>query len=1034
MLNPNASAFACANSNHANPLEDTRERLNKCNIGEKDKKKLATLMNEWYTSPTLNYALTRWEAHSKVKENEAIPESAPMIFVLYNVQGLGSRSPEVIELVSRLQASFIICTEVGEIWNKHPIPDFNLFYEAGTNKNGGVAIGVGKHLKATKVDTNMANTVVVDILGLNEPLRVIGIYWPASQKRDIEEINKFITKNTIVAGDFNASVKQWNSPNTDKRGEILEKLISNNHLEYIEGTKNSSKRSNRNIDLTFVNLPGITGETLEFGTSDHWPLVYKSEFVLFETSKQFEVVNWFHFEIALCLLQEFWKKQIEVMNSIDWYRHYTRFIAALKMRLTESRNIEKWRPALPQQILRKLKQVRKIKNRFQKKRREEDRLLLRQGTREVRKEIYEYRANRWNSFLDNVQNKYGQDTSAFWKFMSRIYRPPPLPFNKLLVNNKELHTSTEIVNELAQYYERLFSPPCKNPPDQHTAQIEQEFEEIQTLLKMNQKEIKPTNFVEIKGIIKKLKPKKSAGIDRISNFMLKKLPPGYIECLCKCFNDWLKESYLPEEWKTARIVTLNKLKAGTPTCEQTRPISLLATHSKIYEKILLNRIQEWEGRNNIVPDEQSGFRKGCQLQTRVLSMYQEVNNQLDGNVPVLALYVDYKKAYDLVWHKGLIVKLNRMGLPMELTRILITWLTNRSVYISFGNAKSATFYTQVGLPQGSTLSPFIFIVYHADLVKTTNAFSTHLFADDLCTLIVPPIDKQYKKMIEFIEKEGTKISQNLYDYANKWQQPINVTKTVFQVFHTQVNEKEITIRMDNERLEKVKIFKYLGFTWSDRLSLKPTVDHCIQQIQKSYSKLKYLKRNNSISTEVLRTCFFAYSFPFFTRIFPFFPLLPKTQQELFLRKFRVGLRLIHRCPFVEAHDIIDFTKEKPLEAYISSYLRKRVSNAHRTDLGRSYFYEDIFHWNSFVNFRMKCKKKRKPLGVGHLYQLARVKQMLEKHESFLTTWLEFIDAHEEKKNEYLSKGKKNRKEEKKERKQKRDRASPPQKKKNILTR
>lgn len=361
----------------------------------------------------------------------------------------------------------------------------------------------------------------------------------------------------------------------------------------------------------------------------------------------------------------------------------------------------------------------------------------------------------------------------------------------------------------------------------------------------------------------------------------------------------------------------------------------------------------------------------------------------------MGIYVDYKKAYDLVWHKGLIVKLYRMQMPPEILKILSHWLEGRKAFISFGSTKSETFDTQIGLPQGSALSPFVFIIYHADLVKTTNAFSTHIFADDLCTLIVPPIYKKYGKMMEFIEKEGTKICKNIHDYACKWQQSINVTKTVYQIFHSQVKEKEISVSMDSTELEKVKMFKYLGWTWSDKLSLKPTIDLCLNQIQKSYVKIKWLKRNKNVSTKVLRTCFFAFSFPFFTWIFPFFAILPKSQQELLQRKYRVGLRLIHRCPFVEAADLFKFTKEKTLEQYISRYLKKRLANAHRTDLGRSLFYEDPFHWNTFNSYREGDKDKRKCLGIGHLFRLARVRKMCERHESYITSWLSFIEAVKE---------------------------------------
>ena len=106
--------------------------------------------------------------------------------------------------------------------------------------------------------------------------------------------------------------------------------------------------------------------------------------------------------------------------------------------------------------------------------------------------------------------------------------------------------------------------------------------------------------------------------------MIKRIPPSYISCLANCFNTWLNEYRHPDVWKLAKIVTLNKLKTGVPRCDQTRPISLLATHSKLFEKITLDRVRHWAETNKLVPVEQSDFRPGCLLPTRVLSIYQEV--------------------------------------------------------------------------------------------------------------------------------------------------------------------------------------------------------------------------------------------------------------------------------------------------------------------------------------------------------------------------------------------------------------------------
>ncbi|CAF1269779.1 unnamed protein product [Rotaria sp. Silwood1] len=201
---------------------------------------------------------------------------------------------------------------------------------------------------------------------------------------------------------------------------------------------------------------------------------------------------------------------------------------------------------------------------------------------------------------------------------------------------------------------------------------------------------------------------------------------------------------------------------------------------------MLQRVRHWGETNSLVPVKQSGFRPGCLLPTRVLSIYQEVKNNMTANIPTLAVYVDYQKAYDKVWHKGLIVKLNRLGIPFGLLKLIFSWLNDRRAYVLFGESKSKIFHSSVGLPQGSSLSPYLFIVYHSDLVTYLGAHSSHIFADDLSVLISPPIRREFRPMLKFLEEEGTKICNKIANYSEKWKQPINLSKTVVQVFHSQV--------------------------------------------------------------------------------------------------------------------------------------------------------------------------------------------------------------------------------------------------------
>jgi hypothetical protein len=166
--------------------------------------------------------------------------------------------------------------------------------------------------------------------------------------------------------------------------------------------------------------------------------------------------------------------------------------------------------------------------------------------------------------------------------------------------------------------------------------------------------------------------------------------------------------------------------------------------------------------------------------------------------------------------------------------------------------------------------------------------------------------------------------------------------------------------MGEKLLENVRAFKYLGFHWTDKLSLALTVNPCLEKIQRSYIKLKWLKRNRHITTEVFRTCFFSYSFPFSARLFPFFPMLPKTYQEVLKSKFRVGIRIIHRRISISASDLFTLVKELRLEEYVAAYLKKRLLNMHKSDLGDSLFEDEGEGEGEGEGIRVRVKSRPSP--------------------------------------------------------------------------
>ena len=205
-----------------NPKETAMSQFCQWRFQVKDQKLVDKVLSEWFAAGTLENILSEWE---NITSKEVTKEQIPLNILCYNVQGWGSRSLEVIDIVCEAEASICVLTEVGELWNTSQIAHFNIFHQHGTNKSGGVCVAVGKHLKGSRINFDVENVVIVDVNGFFEAVRIIAIYWPAGQTNFLEKLDTLITENTIITGDFNASTKEFGSMSTEKRGRILKEWV-----------------------------------------------------------------------------------------------------------------------------------------------------------------------------------------------------------------------------------------------------------------------------------------------------------------------------------------------------------------------------------------------------------------------------------------------------------------------------------------------------------------------------------------------------------------------------------------------------------------------------------------------------------------------------------------------------------------------------------------------------------------------------------------------------------------------------------------
>lgn len=246
-----------------------------------------------------------------------------------------------------------------------------------------------------------------------------------------------------------------------------------------------------------------------------------------------------------------------------------------------------------------------------------------------------------------------------------------------------------------------------------------------------------TSPQEIMKVIRKLKSKKAPGHDGIQNLILKNLNRKAIVQITYIFNACLKLAYFPESWKTAIILPFPKPGKDKHSPQNYRPISLLPTLGKLLENIILNRIKKHEQEHKQIISEQFiGFteKKGTTLQlARVTNCISENFNKNKSTGMVL---IDIEKAFDTVWHKGLIHKLSILNLPTFLIKIIYNYLNNRKFKVKVKNELSEEFNVTAGVPQGSILEPSLFLYYINDITKSPDN-ELAIFADDTAMYTQP---------------------------------------------------------------------------------------------------------------------------------------------------------------------------------------------------------------------------------------------------------------------------------------------------------
>lgn len=355
---------------------------------------------------------------------------------------------------------------------------------------------------------------------------------------------------------------------------------------------------------------------------------------------------------------------------------------------------------------------------------------------------------------------------------------------------------------------------------------------------------------EVEDLLSSLDTSKSTGPDGIHPRILKETSSAIAPSLTRLFNMSLTRGVFPRQWKQANVAPVHKKDSKSQTSNY-RPISLLSIAGKVLEKIVFKHVFNYFRDNFLLSIFQSGFTPGDSTVNQLVNLYHILCEALDKKKEVRIVFCDISKAFDRVWHRGLIYKLQRMGIRGVLLKWFINYLEDRYQRVVIKGQKSSLGKINAGVPQGSVLGPLLFLVYINDITNIVNN-QIRLFADDTTLFIT--VDDPHEAA-QSMNADLDKINE----WANKWLVNFNAQKTKSMLVSRKLETVNPPLFFNNVQIDEVENHKHLGIILNNKLSWYQHTDNIVTRARK---KLDILHRMRyKLDRKSLETLYFAYVRP-----------------------------------------------------------------------------------------------------------------------------------------------------------------------------
>ena len=797
--------------------------------------------------------------------------------LFWNCQGLRPKRKELELYIKENEIDIVALNET--FLNKKltfKIPGYDTIRnDRSTGQKGGVAFLVKHGLVINQeyrnndfsiITENEALAINLD-LSNNQNVTLATIYCPnGNPNLSLFQTINNLSDKVMFVGDFNSKLESFGCAKKNTSGPMLQNIQNQLNLIYLNSDEHTHMdRANGStdiLDMAFIS-PNLAKHDIQFQIgddlgSDHLPIEISIDTPPHRNSS----TNHIKYKFDRTDREVFESTLEEALGSAHFSGHlstsdldkYADFIVtaistAVNKAIPKAKSVRPESNPISNETLALIKEKRRLRRQYSQKKDPATKTRINQLQKQVKEELKIESLLSWEKFCDSISLETNPTES--WRKIKNFLKPkgqrdyPTLHHaNKVAKTNAdkarlfaesvERHFGIESdhfdsnhlddVNKFIEDNHRYFYPP--EDPDDYRFDVGNDHElvadvDAPTLIKL----------------VKFLKRGKAPGPDNMHNEVLRLgTTTSLYHHLARLFTSSIQLGYIPTAWKLATLRMLLKPDKLPSLTTSYRPISLISSIMKLFERVIEQRLRSHLEHIGFINKHQSGFRKAKSTDDHLFRLSQSIMESFNRGEHVVAAFLDVEKAFDNVWHNGLRFKIFQLDLPTKMTRWLSDFLVGRLIQVNVNSFFSSQISPKAGVPQGSVLSPLLFLIYVNDLPTPHHKQnSLSQFADDTAQWA-------FSRNVRLAAKLLQQDLLTLAMWCAKWRIKLNPVKTKVIIFSRSAlaRKTELNLKLYGETLKIYPQVKFLGITFDSQLNFKKHFEDILDRCNTKYHRLRLL--------------------------------------------------------------------------------------------------------------------------------------------------------------------------------------------------